>query len=114
MIGYALGYPLPAGSRWWSGFKGEVDQDLLIETGHRTFAIDELMVRPRWRRRGYARALHDELLRNRPEDRATLFVRPGNIPARAAYLSWGWCKIGELRPFDDAPVFDAMVRELQG
>jgi hypothetical protein len=38
---------------------------------------------------------------------------PGHrTPARRAYLSWGWRKIGELRPFDDAPVYDAMVRRL--
>lgn len=112
MIGYALGYPLPARSRWWEGMKGEVDPALLAETGHRTFAINELMVRPAWRRRGYARALHDALLRDRPEQRATLLVRPDNTPAQAAYHSWGWTKVGELQPFPDAPVFDAMIREL--
>jgi GNAT superfamily N-acetyltransferase len=41
---------------------------LLTETGQRTFAFNELMVRPQWRRRGYATALHDALLRHRPED----------------------------------------------
>lgn len=112
LIGYALGYPLPAGSGWWRGIRGEVDQALLTETGNCTFAINELMVRPQWRRRGYAGALHDALLRNRPEERATLLVRPDNTPAQAAYRSWGWYKLGELQPFDDAPVFDAMVREL--
>lgn len=113
MIGYALGYPLAAQSRWWEGMKEEVDPALLTETGHRTFAINELMVRPGWRRRGYARALHDALLRNRPEQRATLLVRPDDTPAQAAYRSWGWTKLGELQPFPDAPVFDAMIRDLR-
>jgi ribosomal protein S18 acetylase RimI-like enzyme len=112
LIGYALGYPLPARSRWWEGMRGAVDPSLLAETGNRTFAINELMVRPRWRRRGYARVLHDALLRDRTEQRATLLVRPDNIPAQAAYRSWGWFKLGELQPFPDAPVFDALVREL--
>lgn len=112
LIGYALGYTLPEGSRWWRGFQGDVDTVLLSETGHRTFAVNELMVHPAWRRRGYARALHDCLLDNRPEARATLLVRPDNISARTAYRSWGWYELGKLQPFDDAPVFEAMVREL--
>ncbi|HEY6422197.1 MAG TPA: GNAT family N-acetyltransferase [Pseudonocardiaceae bacterium] len=112
LVGYALGYPLPAGSGWWRGIRGEVDQALLTETGQRTFAFNELMVRPQWRRRGYASALHDALLRRRPEARATLLVRPDNTAAHLAYRSWGWHKIGELQPFDDAPIFDAMVLEL--
>ncbi|MGH3973948.1 MAG: GNAT family N-acetyltransferase [Pseudonocardiaceae bacterium] len=112
MVGYALGYPLPAGSGWWRGMRGDVDESLLTETGRRTFAFNELMVRPRWRRRGYASALHDALLRNRPEARATLLVRPDNTTARRAYQSWGWRKIGELQPFDDAPIFDALMLDL--
>ncbi|MGH3915175.1 MAG: GNAT family N-acetyltransferase [Pseudonocardiaceae bacterium] len=113
LICYALGYPLPANSGWWRGMRGEVDPELLTETGRRTFAGNEIMVRPQWRRRGYARALHDALVRTRTEERATLLVRPENTAARTAYLSWGWRKIGELQPFDDAPVFDAMIRELR-
>ncbi|MGH3795064.1 MAG: GNAT family N-acetyltransferase [Pseudonocardiaceae bacterium] len=114
LIGYALGYPLPPGSRWWRGIRGEVDPALLSETGRRTFAVNELMVRPQWRRRGYGGALLDALLDDRPEQRATLLVRPDNTAARAAYRSWGWYKIGELQPFDDAPIFDAMMRDLPG
>ena len=67
----------------------------------------------RGRRRGYARTLHDALLHNRPEQRATLLVIPDNTPAQAAYRSWGWTKLGELQPFPDAPVFDTMIRDLQ-
>jgi GNAT superfamily N-acetyltransferase len=112
LTGYALGFTLPAGARWWTGFKGEVDPELLAEDGYRSFAFNELMVRPGWRRRGYARALHDALLGPRQESRATLLVRPDNLAARSAYLPWGWYKLGELQPFADAPVFDALVREL--
>ena len=112
LVGFALGYTLPAGSRWWRGFRGEVEPALLTETGERTFPLNELMIRTAWRRRGYARALHDALLRNRQEQRATLLVRPDNVAAHAAYRSWGWYKLGELQPFADSPVFDAMMRQL--
>ncbi len=87
MVGYALGYPLPAGSGWWRGMRGDVDESLLTETGRRTFAFNELMVRPQWRRRGYASALHNALLRNRPEARTTLLVRPDNTAARTGCLA---------------------------
>jgi ribosomal protein S18 acetylase RimI-like enzyme len=112
LIGYAFGYTLPSDSPWWDVLQSDVDPSLLAETGERTFAVTELLVRPPWRRRGYARALHDALLADRQEARATLLVLPDNTAASMAYRSWSWYKIGDLRPFDDAPMFDAMVREL--
>lgn len=112
LVGYALGYTLPAGSRWWEGLRQDVPKDLLVEDGHRTFGLNEIMVRAPWRRRGYARALHDALLADRAEERATLLVLPDNVPAGSAYRSWGWYKLGELQPFPDAPVYDAMLLDL--
>jgi ribosomal protein S18 acetylase RimI-like enzyme len=112
LVGYAIGYPLPVNSGWWRGLRTPVDPTLLAEDGHRTFGITYMMVRGAWRRRGYARALHDALLADRPELRAALLVRPDNTPAVNAYLAWGWRKLGELQPVDDAPVYDAMVLEL--
>ena len=64
------------------------------------------------RRRGYARALHDAMLRDRSEERAALLVLPDNVPARTAYRAWGWYQLGELQPFDDAPIYEAMLLEL--
>jgi ribosomal protein S18 acetylase RimI-like enzyme len=109
-VGYALGYTLPNGSGWWRGLRSTASPDLLHETGRRTFALTEIMVREAWRRRGYARRLHDALLADRPEERATLLVLPENVPARSGYLAWGWYKLGELKPFEDSPVYDAMMR----
>lgn len=112
LVGFTLGETLPEGSAWWEGLKGEVGVDDLRETGSRTFAINELMVLPAWRRRGYARILSAALLEGRPEERATLLVRAENTPAYNAYLSWGFRVIGQLQPFDDSPVYKAMVRDL--
>jgi GNAT superfamily N-acetyltransferase len=112
LVAYTLGFTLPAGSSWWRGLRGEVDAKLTEEDGSRTFALNEMMVRPAYQRRGYARALHDALLSNRHEQRATLLVRPDNTPARTAYRSWGWYKVGDLQPFDDAPLFEVMMRAL--
>ncbi len=112
LVAYTLGFTLPADSTWWRGLRGELNPEFTEEDGSRTFALTEMMVRPAYQRRGYARALHGALLADRPEQRATLLVRPDNTAARTAYLSWGWYKVGDLQPFDDAPVFEAMVREL--
>ena len=111
-IGYALGYTLPDGSGWWRGLKADVDEGYLAEDGQRTFALTEIMVREPCRRRGFAHQLHDQLLADRLEKRATLLVLPDNTPAKAAYASWGWRKLGELKPFEDSPTYDAMVVDL--
>jgi ribosomal protein S18 acetylase RimI-like enzyme len=69
------------------------------EDEHRTFAVNEIMVRPEWQRRGVARTVHAELLSRRPEQRATLLAQPDNAPAQAAYARWGWRKVARLKPF---------------
>jgi ribosomal protein S18 acetylase RimI-like enzyme len=112
LVGFTLGSILPANTAWWRGFKGEVDPDVLRETGTRTFGINELQVRPAWRRRGYAKALSNALLEDLPVERATLLVRAENKPAYTAYTSWGFHTIGQMQPFDDSPVYEVMVREL--
>ncbi|GAA3387106.1 GNAT family N-acetyltransferase [Cryptosporangium minutisporangium] len=112
LIGYAYGGPLSANTQWWRGLREEIPPDVLTEDGSRTFALNEIMVKASWRRRGIARSLHDMLLDGRPERRATLLVDPANTPARTAYLSWGWQILGPLQPFPDAPVYDALVVDL--
>jgi ribosomal protein S18 acetylase RimI-like enzyme len=112
LVGYVYGVPLSAATQWWTGLRGDVPPEATAEDGHRTFAVNEIMVDQRWRRRGIAKILHDTLLAGRPEARATLLVDPDNVPARTAYLSWGWEMLGQLQPFPDAPVYDALVLDL--
>lgn len=113
LVGYALGNTFMAGSRWGQGMITEVDPGLLVEDGKRTFGFNYIMVRHAYRRRGIAKALHNALIATRHEERACLLVLPENVAAREAYLAWGWYKIGDLRPFDDAPVYDAMLLDLK-
>ena len=83
------------------------------EDGKRTFAFSEIMVRQAWTGRGIAHALHDELLRGRDEQRATLLVEPDNPTAYRAYLRWGWRKVAQLRPaWPGAPLFDVLILPL--
>jgi ribosomal protein S18 acetylase RimI-like enzyme len=110
LIGYAFGSTLPASTQWWSGIEG-ADATLTEETGDRTFAFREILVRKAFQHRGYAHRLHDELLASRPEKRATLLVRSDN-PARLLYSRWGWSRVGLLQPYPDSPRFESMVLEL--
>lgn len=111
-LGQAFGYPLPPGSRWWDGLVTPVADRFTEETGSRTFAFNELMVRPDRQRQGIARTLHDALLASRHEQRATLLVRADNTPARTAYTRWGWQAVAQLQPFPDSPVYNALILEL--
>jgi hypothetical protein len=71
------------------------------------------MVRQRWTGQGIAHALHDELLRGRAEQRATLLVDPVNETAYRAYVKWGWRKASQLRPgWPGAPLFDVLMLPL--
>ncbi|MGC4805115.1 GNAT family N-acetyltransferase [Micromonospora sp. DT233] len=111
LIGYMYGFPLAPDTRWWEGVQEPVPAGFTEEDGRRTFAICELLVRAAWRRQGVARALHDDLVRSRREERMTLLARPDNGPAQAAYRSWGWQTVTRLRPgWPDAPLFDVLTR----
>jgi YD repeat-containing protein len=111
-VGQAFGYPLPSGARWWNGLLTQVEEGFTTENRERTFALNEIMVHPDVRRQGIAQALHDALLRNRSESRATLLVRADNAPARIAYARWGWYPAAKLQPFPDSPVYDALILDL--
>ena len=112
-MGYAYGAPLPAGAAWWGGLLTEVPAEDIEETGDRTYALSELMVRRPWRKTGTAKALHDALLAERAEKRATLLVDQGHPKVRALYQAWGWRTLGDLRPrIPDAPLFHAMLIDL--
>ena len=112
-VGYIYGFALPAGSRWWRGLLSDMPPDFTAEDGRRTVAISEILVAETLRRRGIARALHDEFLARRTESRATLLVEPENRAAQAAYASWGWEKVAHLRPsWEGAPLYDVLVLPL--
>jgi GNAT superfamily N-acetyltransferase len=108
-IGYAFGCTLQDGTRWWNGLRTPVAEGATVETGARTFALSELMVVEKARGTGAARAIHDELLRGRPEERVTLLVERDHPRVRALYEGWGYVWFGEVLPFEDAPLYDAMV-----
>lgn len=113
LVGVGFGVTLQPSTPWWQNLLAPLPDDVTREHPGRTFAVVELLVHPSWRRRHVATAIHDRLLRHRPEQRATLTVLPDAAPARAAYRTWGWRKVAQKRnPLPGAPVFDVMLRTL--
>lgn len=112
-VGYAYGFPFRRGGGW-SGLRTPVDPALTEETGNRTFALCEIMVREPWRKTGVAYAIHEELMGQRTEERAQLLVEPTHPRVRALYERWGYTWVAKRQPFADSPVYDTMIRPLRG
>ncbi|MGW6456659.1 N-acetyltransferase family protein [Streptomyces sp. NPDC055078] len=111
VVGFAFGFRLPADNRWWESLLEPLPEEFTRETGERTFAVIELAVRKPWRRQGIAAGLHARLLDGLTVERVTLTMRPEPeaAPAQTAYAAWGYRKIGKSQPWDEAPVYDAML-----
>jgi len=112
IVGFAFGHQLPTETKWWKGAVTPLPEELTLEHAGRTFAIIELAVRRPYRRMGIGRALHSALLSDRPEERVTLLARPEAVPAQRAYASWGYRVVGQVQPWQDAPIYDALIRQL--
>jgi GNAT superfamily N-acetyltransferase len=95
LVGFAFGYRLQPDTHWWDGLEPEPAADFATEDGARTFVLSEIEVRRAWQDQGLGRRLHDELLRNRPEERATLATGPDHA-AQAVYERWGWQSVGRV------------------
>lgn len=113
LVGYAAGMPLRPSTSWWRDLTTQLPGEITTEHPGRTFALVELLVRASWRRQGIAATLHNLILNNRPEERATLTVLPAATPARKAFQKWGWRKVARTSdPRRGSPVFDVLVTTL--
>lgn len=117
-VGYVYGYALRPEVGWWDAVEWSEEvqasrsDGYTSEDGSRTVVIPEILVKLPHRRMGVARSMHDEFLSGRRERRAGLRVLPSNLPAKTAYLEWGWNTIGMVRPVPEAPLFECMVKSL--
>jgi GNAT superfamily N-acetyltransferase len=113
LLAYTFGMPLKPTTPWWQNLLEPLPDEVTREWDGRTFAIVELLVRAPWRRQHIGQRLHDLLLQDRTEERATLTVLPAAEAARAAYDKWGWQQVALKRsPVPQGPVFEVRVRPL--
>ncbi len=113
LVGYAAGMPLRPSTSWWRDLTTPLPDHVTAEYAGRTFALTELLVRASWRRQGIGRTLHDLILQDRREERATLTVLPTATPAQRALRNWGWRRVARTR--DRSPgssVSDVLVTAL--
>ncbi|WP_327591565.1 GNAT family N-acetyltransferase [Streptomyces chartreusis] len=106
-VGFAYGAPAKEGREWWREHLSEPPADTS------TFAISELMVRPKWRKTGTAERLHIALLEGRTEAQAVLLVDPDHPKVQALYVDWGYREVGHRQPFPDSPNYAVMLRDLR-
>jgi ribosomal protein S18 acetylase RimI-like enzyme len=109
LIGFVFGYSLRPERGWWDGLNPEPPAGFTTETGDRTVVLAEIEVRRAWQGSGVGRALHDEFLRTRTEERATLASGPNADAARALYERWGWQRAGTV-PGKPGAYFKEYVR----
>lgn len=113
IIAFGFGVPLSPTTPWWSRLITPLPDDVTREHEGRTFALVELLVRQSWRRRHIAETIHNKLMHDRPEERATLTVLPAAAAAQAAYAKWGWHKVAQKRnPLPGSPIVDVLVKKL--
>jgi ribosomal protein S18 acetylase RimI-like enzyme len=113
LVGYASGMPLRPSTSWWRDLTTPLPDEVTAEHPGRTFALVDLLVRASWRRQGIGQILHDLILRNRPEERATLTVLPAATPAQNAFQKWGWRKVARTSdPRPGSPVQNVLVTTL--
>jgi GNAT superfamily N-acetyltransferase len=113
LVGFIFGYTLSPTTQWWSDPLTPVAPSITQERPGRTFAVIEMVVRSPWRRRGVGRGMHDLLLKDRREERATLTVLPAAEAAQAAYARWGWHKVTQtINPLPGDPVYDLLLKPL--
>ncbi|MEU1150969.1 GNAT family N-acetyltransferase [Streptomyces sp. NPDC005863] len=109
-VGYGYANALtPVEDRWWTRVHPQLDT---VVTSRSTLGIKEMMIIEPYRRRGIARAIHDELLALRDEPQVSLMVSPANQDGRvqALYARWGYEVVGQSQPSPDSPPLTVMIR----
>ena len=113
LVGFAFGVPVDRDGAWWQGFDGVLPPyiEQLTASGH-VFAITDLVVHPYERHRGVAGELVDRLLGDHQASLGVGLVDPADHGVYAAFRSWGWQEIGEVRRTAEEVVLRAMVLPL--
>jgi GNAT superfamily N-acetyltransferase len=113
LVGFIFGFTLPTTSQWWAGVLTPLPPGVTEERPGRTLAIIEMVVLPSWRRMKVASTMHDMLLAERTEERATLAAHPAAQAARAAYAKWGYREVTQVHnQLPGNPIYGLLVKPL--
>ncbi|MET7301461.1 hypothetical protein [Embleya sp. NPDC005575] len=97
--GCTYGFPPRRASGWWTGFHGELPEDVAeLAAAGKVFVIADMMVVPQQRRQGLATRMREKLLGGTDARFAAVRVPRDNHAALAAFRSWDWARLGEWRP----------------
>lgn len=115
LVGFAYGYALASGSRWWDDMLTPVADEVTHEWDGRTFVVIDMAVARSRQGEGIGRRLLGTLLAARHEERASLSVVPDNDRAHGFYRHLGWRHVGQVKgaPHHTAPFFDKYVLDLR-
>ncbi len=98
LMGCAFGLPVQCDGSWWLGFEGTLPRSVgqLTVSGN-AFAFTGILIRPHPQDRGLARQVQERLLTGHQAMLGATLVDRADRPTLAAFRSWGWLDIGELR-----------------
>jgi GNAT superfamily N-acetyltransferase len=108
--GCVFGFPVGREGTWWKGFCGPLPRNVgqLTASGH-AFAITDTVVHPHARGQDIARRLQERLLADHHSSLGATLVDQDDVVSLAAFRSWGWRDIGEVRRSGDRTVLLALV-----
>lgn len=110
LTGCAFGFPVGGDGSWWLGFDGALPRSIeqLTASGS-VFAFADILIRPHPQDRELARRVQERLLTDHQASLGATLVDRADRQALAAFRSWGWLDVGELRRPAGATTFRALV-----
>ncbi|MGC0420566.1 hypothetical protein [Embleya sp. AB8] len=113
--GCTYGFPPRRASGWWTGFHGELPEDVAeLAAAGKVFVIVEMMVVPQHRRQGLAGRMREKLLAGTDAKFAAVRVARDNHAALTAFRSWDWDLLGEWQPDRAGAPADVWGQRLRG
>ncbi|MFF3325305.1 hypothetical protein [Streptomyces sp. NPDC002889] len=113
LVGCAFGFPVRSDGLWWHGFDGTLPPSIeqLTESGN-VFAVTKILVAAPEQDDDIARRLQQRLLTDHQASLGATLVDQADHPSLAAFRSWGWKDVGEVRKPAGPIVFRALVLPL--
>ncbi|WP_406404520.1 hypothetical protein OH805_35260 [Streptomyces sp. NBC_00879] len=114
LVGCAVGFPVRSDDLWWLGFDGALPRSIeQLTKSDNAFAINRILVAPHEQDDDIARRLQQRLLTDHQASLGVTLVDQADHPSLAAFRSWGWRDIGEVRRPTGPTVFRALVLPLR-